>query len=790
MDGALDASWCLMSDRSAVLTSDANGALTIPAKRIVIFSDGTGNAASSIWHTNVWRLYQFLSVESSHQIVKYDDGIGSSSFKPFALIAGAFGYGFKRNVIDLYKFVCRSYDEKAKIYCFGFSRGAYTVRILALLLLQQGIVPYNSEDDLDRRAKEAYEALRAENYRAILPIEPLFRFFQHGIRWILNRARGRKSYADLVKREVQSIEFIGVWDTVGAYGLPIQEMTRGINKWLFRLGFDESRLDKRVKRACHAISIDDERATFHPILWTEEGEVPSIPGRDGVRLLKNERISQVWFPGAHANVGGGYPDDGLAYVPLHWLMMEARERGLHFKNAPLSEPDAFRTVNSACQPMGRQYDPRSGIGAYYRYYPRKIADLCHARLSRVKQDRIIVLWPKIHESALMRLRQSSSAYAPIGLPARYALVTFDGRILRGKMNPYETPKEARSRALAQEKIWNFVWFRRFAYYGTLWSSLYLLFFWLFHDFNPAAEFTTPLRPVSEFIRVCFSFLPSGLHWWADWYATNPQWFLVGFGTLCVSARLSTNLRRKINSEMRSIWDHRSEGNDLLKSSFHLSLYRLRTNAIYQMVARFIKYDFLPTAGVAAFLFLFWLFIMPATHLVINIADDLGMFCRESDPATLRLVNLGLEQKARDFNTSAICSTTGLRVQEGYRYEIVITVTEPWQDGSIATTPQGYLSSQLPRYEAIPLRLGSPLRRVLFRPWFRLIARVGAIGGNEYFLDPTRTSKSPQIYRDRFSAARSGELFLYTNDAVLPIPGLSDVFYRNNRGSAEITVRLL
>ena len=83
------------------------------ARKIVLLSDGTGNAASSVWRTNVWRLFQSLDLTSDLQVAKYDDGVGSSSFVPLAIVGGVFGFGLKRNVIDLYKFVCRNYQEES-----------------------------------------------------------------------------------------------------------------------------------------------------------------------------------------------------------------------------------------------------------------------------------------------------------------------------------------------------------------------------------------------------------------------------------------------------------------------------------------------------------------------------------------------------------------------------------------------------------------------------------------------------------------------------------------------------
>ena len=110
------------------------------AKNILLFSDGTGNSAAKLFKTNVWRLYQAVDTRTSPasgqplQIACYDDGVGTSSFKPLALLGGAFGVGLKRNVLELYEFVCRSYEPGDRIYAFGFSRGAFTIRVLARII--------------------------------------------------------------------------------------------------------------------------------------------------------------------------------------------------------------------------------------------------------------------------------------------------------------------------------------------------------------------------------------------------------------------------------------------------------------------------------------------------------------------------------------------------------------------------------------------------------------------------------------------------------------------------------
>src|SRR5882672_4308137 len=126
----------------------------MPAKNIILLSDGTGNAANRVWKSNVWRLFESLDLRGNEQIAFYDDGVGTSSFKPLAILGGAFGWGLKRNIIDLYKFACRNYKtDQDEIFGFGFSRGAFTIRMVVGLIFNQGLVPHATEAELHKNAK-------------------------------------------------------------------------------------------------------------------------------------------------------------------------------------------------------------------------------------------------------------------------------------------------------------------------------------------------------------------------------------------------------------------------------------------------------------------------------------------------------------------------------------------------------------------------------------------------------------------------------------------------------------
>jgi hypothetical protein len=189
----------------------------------------------------------------------------------------------------------------------------------------------------------------------------------------------------------------------------------------------------------------------------------------------------------------------------------------------------------------------------------------------------------------------------------------------------------------------------------------------------------------------------------------------------------------------------------------------------------------------------WLASTFGSHLVFNIMDSTGAFCHGAEASAIE-ANLGIDQLSpRVFDTSDFCAPTAMKVKAGYRYEVTIQVINKWDDDGWQTGPVGYHTADAPRSAWMKLYLGIPLRRVIFRPWFKIIARVGEKGVDEYFLDPAVKKGNgvpANTYFARFTANRDGELFLYVNDATIGLPWLNSYFYGNNHGSAKISVRLL
>ncbi|WP_157219390.1 DUF2235 domain-containing protein [Flavisphingomonas formosensis] len=452
------------------------------SKAIILFSDGTGNSSAKLFKTNVWRLYEAIDLGPApggggrEQIAYYSNGVGTSGFRPLALLGGIFGYGLKANILDLYKYLCRNYRDGDTIHVFGFSRGSFTVRLLVGLIVSQGILRGDSpdvgpdEDKLAYLARAAYRAFAREawpNRWLAKQVARMTRRVRDGILDLHRRATGRDRY-DPAHNVMTDVAFVGVWDTVAAYGGPIVEITRGIDDWIWPLTMPNYQLSPRVLQARHALSLDDERDSFQPLLWDEVREdmlvrqggfvKEIIEGHvvETVRKVPRGRLKQVWFAGMHADVGGGYPDESLSYVSLLWMIQELD--GSLRMIGPLVE-----RVRSMANIFGPIHDSRAGLGAYYRYQPRRIAAMLEgpqdnpafvatralrdpaiadagyvmpgggdpstasgvdhdphlAQLARrIRSDHGLLCEVRIHESVLARIAEGTDGYAPIGLPPR------------------------------------------------------------------------------------------------------------------------------------------------------------------------------------------------------------------------------------------------------------------------------------------------------------------------------------------------------------------------------------
>ena len=367
-------------------------------KNIVICSDGTGNTTIKGRGTNVFKLFEAVDVNGHRsdpllirQLAFYDDGVGTQQLRWIRAFAGATGYGLSRNVKRLYRELCRVYEPGDAIYLFGFSRGAFTVRTLAGLIADCGILPsaeYPTEREFRRQTRAAYRAYRRK-YRALLTRA------WPGRGMTADQFRTRYARRDSTGALLEPrIRLLGVWDTVDAVGLPF-DLAEFWNHVIWQFKFKTTTISNLVEKGCHALAMNDDRESFKPVLWDEL--TPSV----------SSRVEQVWFAGAHSNVGGGYPQQGMSLVALDWMMKQAEAQGLRFT------PFAREQYRSSQAFADKLYNPRSGLGVFYRWKPRDVTQLCAEKGIAVA---------KLHVSVIERIVQAPEGYAPGNVPPNCKVV--------------------------------------------------------------------------------------------------------------------------------------------------------------------------------------------------------------------------------------------------------------------------------------------------------------------------------------------------------------------------------
>ncbi len=713
--------------------------------------------------TNVWRMYEALNVTKGDQVAMYDNGVGTSSFKPFALLGGALGWGLKRNVRNLYLFACRNYQpgtdtrEADRLYAFGFSRGAFTARVLIGLIESQGLIAGVEGKDLKRHAKWAYREYRRQ-FNATKGLVTPLRFVRD--LWLRSWERlfGHPLY-DANKNHRPRVTFLGLWDMVDAYGLPIDEMTRGWDEWVWPLSVQAHVPPKNVDKICHAVALDDERHTFHPVLFDERQQSAKAN-------TSEETITQVWFAGVHSNVGGGYPDDSLARVPLRWMANEAEKKGLRLHRFVCDEWEAH------ADPNGPANDSRRGLGAYYRYNPRSIQKLTNDRFAD-----ILIQLPKIHASVIQRIMSARDDYAPIVLPEKYAVVGESGTILTGDEHPLEHSTQSQSRCAQQERVWNLVWLRRVLYFATIVATLLLILPpLLFEPAAPPFQLPSPgWRAGSTAIGMLGQLVPSSLTAAIDYYVANPVHFAVLATAVVLLMIASSRVQGTSGHRMRTLWSTIvTKGPTAVEPSNEPTdvIYRLRSSRIYRNVTQIIAQRLFPFVfGVGTLLVLSVVALATLNRAEFAFEGASGRLCK---PTALAADTNGSWTK--QFSNKAMCSPTGIQLERGTRYTLKVVLPQTgWRDDQyVVTQPAGFSSTE----GGTRYILGLPFRRVLTSKWFVPIARIGEHWAEYHALHAGTVEIMPR---------RTGQLFLFVNDAI-GLPPWRASFYNNNDGAlATVTV---
>jgi uncharacterized protein (DUF2235 family) len=308
-------------------------------RRLIVCCDGTWMAAESTDVTNVTYMARAIAptaLDGTTQVVFHDPGVGTGNWVD-RLTGGAFGIGLVANIVDAYRFLVYNYAPGDEVFFFGFSRGAFTVRSTVGMIRKCGLLQ-------KRHANRVADAHRLYRSRTIGVDDA-------------DAQRFRADYSHPL-----SADFLGVWDTVGSLGIP-GTLLRPLVRW--RHGFHDTRLSTTVKRAYHAVAIDERRGPFKPTLWETQPHPTQI-------------VEQAWFAGVHSDVGGGYHDRALANITLQWMARRASDAGLAFDHLylqdelgiDLARPEALDAASYA----GALHDSRT---RFYRLgipYHRRIGE--------------------------------------------------------------------------------------------------------------------------------------------------------------------------------------------------------------------------------------------------------------------------------------------------------------------------------------------------------------------------------------------------------------------------------
>jgi len=327
--------------------------------KLAVFLDGTANSEGS--YTNVSKLYNLTVLQERDDVrAGYIEGVGTNG----KLIGMAMGWGIGKDVREAYRFLAENYkpNRADEIYIFGFSRGAYAARILSALVHVAGIpnVSHLDDDEADAYIEKIYTAFKIEDKS-------------------VDYRRGKVEAVIGYKPTSVKVEFMGLWDTVEALGWPDYEEDTGEpnSRYADQLC--------NIKKAAHAMSIDDDRAQiFTPILLTRDHLINECK-----EVNINEVVDEVWFSGAHSDVGGGYDDTDISGVSLNWMLGKLMSYKL--------VPNLAKVYSDF---KDTTHDPREGFFSYiYRELSRSID--VYSENSSYNGGKL-----KVHRSVLDRLAQT------------------------------------------------------------------------------------------------------------------------------------------------------------------------------------------------------------------------------------------------------------------------------------------------------------------------------------------------------------------------------------------------
>ena len=405
-------------------------------KNILIFSDGTGQSGGQTpdeSRSNVYKLFRAArcgpenNIDPSAQFAFYDPGLGSpadgggyrfnSARRLYNFLSGATGLGITRNIIDCYGAIVRVWEPGDRIYLFGFSRGAYTVRCVGGVLGLCGVPTRMKDGSALKRDQPSANAIAEEAVKRVYQFGSSIKGDPKKPQRLARAAAFRTAYACDMDGASNAVPyFIGVWDTVAALGMGLAALSitalalfaacvaivrfgaLGLLDWpqsaalvlagvaigyvilsirygqpmsvaRYRMAFYNTKLNPAVAFARHAISIDENRLDFRQAAWDEDGSEKVARHVGGP-----ERFKQVYFAGVHSDIGGGYgePEARLSDIALQWMLEEVKALP-----APIIVDDRYLHLSPLA--AGPQHDERRSFVAGWPNWFVRLAGLVVAR---------------------------------------------------------------------------------------------------------------------------------------------------------------------------------------------------------------------------------------------------------------------------------------------------------------------------------------------------------------------------------------------------------------------------
>lgn len=352
-------------------------------KTLIVCLDGTSNKFAKD-NTNVIKLLAMLNKDATDQLIYYQPGIGTmpppglyGRFRRWfeTRLDLAFAILLKYHVEDAYQFLMRYYEDGDQIFIFGFSRGAYTARVLAGMLYKVGLVARGNEEMVQ---------------------------FAWAMYVTSNNDELARAFRNTFGKKVP-IRFLGVWDTVSSV------------RWAWRaIHLPYTMANPTVVTVRHAVSLDERRAYFRQNLWT----AAPPPGQD---------VRQVWFPGVHCDVGGGYleQESGLSKIALRWMVKHAQDAGLLFHAGAINLvlPPVSTTDYAAPDAKAPVHCSLRGLWWLLEFIPKRVKDpttqgFATRWILPRGAPRTVANGTMIHQSVFNRARDVSG-YAPPNLPVVY-----------------------------------------------------------------------------------------------------------------------------------------------------------------------------------------------------------------------------------------------------------------------------------------------------------------------------------------------------------------------------------